>query len=287
MQSVKDNLLAAFRYLLKPLVRMAVKNGVSFPDFSEALKKAFVDVAARQLAGSKRDVTEEGISVITSIETKDVRAVLQAGANAAYGREAQEAAPLAVVLSAWHTDPDYTGPYGVLRDLEFVALTPPTNRSSLTLTDLVRTYCPGVSAQSILDELMRLGAVQEVGNGFYRAVRRSYVADSLSRENIIYMARVVHNICETLEKNVRPTSAGGRGLIERTISTQHGISRKDHVEFERFIKEKGQSFSDDVDNWLTARDAEGISDGMRVGVGLYQYIVNEDDESALTKDFPQ
>lgn len=287
MQSVKDNLLAAFGYLLKPLVRMAVKNGVLFPDFSEALKKAYVDVAAKQLTASKRDVTEEGIALITNIEIGDVRDVLQVGANAAYGREAQEAAPLAVVLSAWHTDPDYTGPYGVLRDLEFASATAPTSRSSLTLTDLVRSYCPGVSAQSILDELIRLGAVEEVGNGFYRAIRRSYVADSLSKENIIYVARVVHNICETLEINLRPTSAGGRGLIERTISTQYGISKKDHVAFDRFIREKGQAFSDDIDNWLTARDVEGINDGMQVGVGFYHYIVNEDDESALTKDFPQ
>src|ERR1700682_4576844 len=46
-QPVKDNLLAAFRYLLKPLVRLAVKNAVAFPEFGEALKQAYVDVAAK------------------------------------------------------------------------------------------------------------------------------------------------------------------------------------------------------------------------------------------------
>ncbi len=47
-QSVKENLLAAFRYLLKPLVRLAVKNAVAFPEFSEVLKQAYIDVAERQ-----------------------------------------------------------------------------------------------------------------------------------------------------------------------------------------------------------------------------------------------
>ena len=35
-QSVKENLLAAFRYLLKPLVRMAVKNAVAFPSSAKS-----------------------------------------------------------------------------------------------------------------------------------------------------------------------------------------------------------------------------------------------------------
>ena len=59
-QSVKENLLAAFGYLLKPLVRLAVKNGVSFPEFCEALKQAYVDVAAKQMTTSGKDPTEGG-----------------------------------------------------------------------------------------------------------------------------------------------------------------------------------------------------------------------------------
>src|ERR1700753_2347305 len=75
-QSVKDNLLAAFRYLLKPLVRLAVKNAVAFPEFSEVLKQAFVDVARKQFEASGKDPTVEGISLIANIETREVRDIL-------------------------------------------------------------------------------------------------------------------------------------------------------------------------------------------------------------------
>ena len=78
MQSVKENLLAAFRYLLKPLVRMAIKNSVTFPDFSEALKKAYVDVATRQMLAASMDVTEEGISLITNVDATHARDILRA-----------------------------------------------------------------------------------------------------------------------------------------------------------------------------------------------------------------
>src|SRR3974390_267666 len=118
-QSVKENLLAAFRYLLKPLVRLAVKNAVAFPEFGEVLKQAYVDVARKQLEGSGKEPTVEGISLIANINTTEVRGLLGSSAGNKFGVAAQESNPLPTALAAWHTDVNYTGPYGVLRDLEF------------------------------------------------------------------------------------------------------------------------------------------------------------------------
>jgi len=286
MQSVKENLLAAFRYLLKPLVRLAVKNSVTYPDFSEALKKAYVDVATRQMVASKMDATEEGISLIANIQISEVREILQAGNDAKYGKAVQEFSPLPTILAAWHTDQRYTGPYGVLLDLEFSRTPAAAERATATFTDLAQTYCPGFTPRVLMDELIRIGAVQDVGNGFYRAIRRSYIPEPLSAPSIFYMARVVHNLCETLEGNLRSASSGSKGLIERSIFTVHGIPKQDHPAFHKFIHARGQVFADDIDNWLSVRDVEGIQDPMQVGVGFYHYIVNEEDEGALSKDLP-
>jgi hypothetical protein len=282
MQSVKDNLLTALRYLLKPLVRLAIKNGVLFPDFNAALRRAYVDVAAKQMAVSKMQGTDEGIALIANIEIQEVRDILRGGG----GKDVpsvHQASPMIIILGAWHSDPKYAGPYGVLRDMPFSR--GPADRFD-TFTDLVETHCPGINPQVALDELVRVGAVQDVGNGFYRPTRRSYVPDPLSAASISYFARVIHNLCETLEVNLRPESASGKGLVERTIFTQYGIAKKDQPAFDKFIRERGQAFADDVDNWLTPRDQEGIADSLQVGAGFYHYIVNEDDESALSKDVP-
>jgi Family of unknown function (DUF6502) len=284
-QSVKSHLLAAFRYLLRPLVRLAVKNAVAFPEFSEVLKQAYVDVAAKQIAASGKDPTEEGISLIANITTADVHHVLQFAGNANLGIAAQEENPLPTILNAWHTNPKYTGPYGVVRDIPFSRAEGGTT-DIYTFTQLAADYCPGVSPQELLDELIRTGCVQDVGNGFYRAVKRSYVPDPLSARSILLFARVVHNLCEAAEVNLRAESVGGKGLIERTIYTVHGIPREDLPAFDKFIRERGQVFADDIDNWLSDLDKEGIKDGVRTGVGFYHYIVNEDDERALSKELP-
>jgi hypothetical protein len=282
-QSVKENLLAAFRYLLKPLVRLAVKNAVAFPEFSEILKQAYVDVAARQLTASGKEPTFEGISLITNIETKEVLDIASLDAGAKFGQAAQEAHPLPTALAAWHTDVKYTGPYGVVRDL---SLSRNGESGAHSFTELAASYCPGVSAKALLDELIRTGCVQDVGNGFYRAIKRSYIPDPLSAQNILLFARVVHNICETLEVNLRAESKGGKGLIERTVYTVHGITKQDLKEFDKYIRVRGQMFADDIDNWLAPYDQEGIEDPIQMGVGFYHYIVNKEDEVALSKELP-
>ena len=282
MQSVKENLLATFRYLLKPLVRLALKNGVSYGDFAEALKKAYVDVAVVQITTSKMVATEEGISLITGLTANEARDAQLAGDNANYRREVQQLSPIPAILTGWYTDPNSTGPYGVLLDLEFSR----SKESPYSFTDLASAYCPGVSPRALMDELLRTEAVQEVGTGVYRAIKRSFVPEPLSAASILLVARAVHNLCETLEMNLRMSSAGGKGLIERSIFTSHGISKKNHTEFDKFIRERGQIFADDIDNWLSDRDVEGAMDAMQVGVGFYHYIVNEDDEQGLSKELP-
>jgi hypothetical protein len=283
-QSVKENLLAAFRYLLKPLVRLAVKSAVAFPEFSEVLKQAYVDVAVKQFQASGKDPTVEGISLIANIESSQVRDILGMDDGVKFSSVAQQSNPLPTALAAWHTDVNYTGPYGVLRDLEFARTG--SEKTGASFSELVATYCPGVSPRALLDELMRTGCVRDVGNGFYRAVKRLYVPDPLSVQSILGFARVVHNVGETLEVNFRAESMGGNGLVERTVYTVHGITKRDLKDFDKFVRARGQIFADDIDNWLSDRDKEGCEDSIKTGVGFYHYIVNQEDERALAQELP-
>jgi Family of unknown function (DUF6502) len=287
-ESVKENLVAAFRYLLKPLVRLAIRNSVSFLDFSEALKKAYVDVSVRQMRAAGIDVTEEGISLISSVPQEEVQVLLSAGADAKFAEATHEISPIAIVLNAWHIDPRFTGPYGVLRDLHFSDVLSDTTKPIATFTNLVNTFCPGSTPQAILDELIRIGAVQSLGNDYYRAVRRSYVAEPLSPGNIRYIARVVHDLCETLDYNLfEEKKEKGTGRIQRTILPAYAIPMSEASAFDKYIRDRGQIFADDVDNWLTARDFKDLDDPVVLGAGFYHFVVNEEDEAEFAKAMPE
>ncbi len=285
-QSVKQNLLAAFRYLLKPLVRLALKNGVGYPEFSEALKQAYVIVANRELRAAGGAPSDERIAVNTSVEKSEVTDILRAARDAHFRDDVQSPNPLPTLLAAWHTDQNCTGPYGVLRDLPFSSAEGSGDSASYSFKRLVADYCPGVSAEALRDELIATGCLADVGNGYLRALKRSYIPDPLSPSSILLVARVVHNLCETLEVNLRAKNPGDRRLVERTIYTVHGVAPQDLGLFDRFIRERGQIFADDVDNWLSERDFAGIPNAIRMGVGFYHYIVNDEDDLALSKELP-
>jgi hypothetical protein len=281
--SVKSSLLVAFRYLLKPLVRMALKNGVLFPEFSMALKQAYIDVATRQSKTAGIAVTGEGMFVTTGIPATEVESIVRAAIAPSFVVDTEY--PPSSILNAWHTDPRFTGPYGVLRDLEFVptaslSASKPGNES---FADLARAYFPEISPKVLLDELLRLGCVKDVGNGFYRADRRSYVPDPLSEDSIRLVAQVVHNLCETLEFNLRPESRG-KGLVQRVVWGDVGLTGDALDRFGIYVRERGQVFANEIDDWITTGQEKPENQGrFKTGIGYYHYVVNDDDESEFAK----
>jgi Family of unknown function (DUF6502) len=281
-QSVKHNLLAAFRHLLRPLVRIAIRNGVEFSDFAGVLQDAYVSVATSELRASGRDISADAVSVMTGIESADVQEVLRSPDVLKLGDAEQRINAAARVLVGWHTDRDYIGPYGLVRDLAFSQADVQSKKDVSGFVELAKQYCPAVPPKVLLDELIRTGCVQDLGNGFYRALTRSYVPEQLSAESIRRFAQVVHNVTETLEVNLR-RSVRGTGRVERTIFADYGLPREDLAAFDKFVRERGQLFADDIDNWLSDRSQEGRQDTIQTGIGFYHYVVNNEDERDFGK----
>jgi Family of unknown function (DUF6502) len=281
-QSVKHNLLAAFRYLLRPLVRIAIRNGVAYPEFSGMLQDAYVNVAAAQLRASVREPTADAISVMTEVDSEFVRELLGSPDDAKLGEAEQKINAAARVLVGWHTDRDYIGPYGLVRDLPFTGTEVQGRREVKGFTELARQYCPGFPPKVLLDELIRTSCVQDLGNGFFRALTRSYVPEQLSAESIRRFAHVVHNVTETLELNLRSSTQGPR-RIERTIFADYGLPRSELDAFDKYVRDRGQIFADDIDNWLSTRSEKGKQGAVQTGIGFYHYVVNEEDERDFGK----
>lgn len=281
-QSVKHNLLAAFRYLLRPLVRIAIRNGVAYPDFSGMVQDAYVNVAAAQLKATGREITPDAISVMTEVGLEDVRELLLSPDDAKLSEAEQKINAAARILVGWHTDREYIGPYGLVRDLPFAKSDAPGKREFRGFVELAQRYCAGYPPRVLLDELIRTSCVQDLGNGFYRALTRSYVPEQLSAESIRRFAQVVHNVIETLEVNLRRSESGAR-RVERTVFADYGLPREALGAFDKYIRDRGQIFADDIDNWLSARSVEGEPNTVQTGIGFYHYVVNEEDERDFGK----
>ena len=120
IDSPKLGLLAAYRKLLHPLVRILVRNDVNFYDFVEMLKSVFVEVATKEeFRLPNRAMSDSRIAILTGLNRKEVARQRDALYRGEPLKLSGTLSRLTRVLVGWHSDADFTGPYGMPREIPF------------------------------------------------------------------------------------------------------------------------------------------------------------------------
>ena len=276
VESVKENLLAAIRYVLRPLCRIAIRNGIAFDDLSVALQNALASAARAELtAAGKKEHSDDEVGLMTGMTAQQVRGLHGADFVSAGALNYSWAAT--EVLAGWHTDLFYLGPYGLLLDIPFSASPLDPTSESRNFEALVHKYAGAdVSAEIVLDALVTSGNVQKLGSGILRCVARTYIAEQLSPENIQAFAEGVYNVIGTMAVNLKRT-VRGTGLMQRSVFADYGLTEEDLAKFNIFIRKVGEKFTDEVDTWLATHSNKDRRGPIKTGVGLYHYVENDED----------
>jgi hypothetical protein len=276
VESVKENLLAAIRHVLRPLCRIAIRNGIAFDDLSVAMQNALASAARAELTAiGKKEHTDEEVGLMTGMTAQQVRGIH--GAEVVSAGALNYSLAASEVLAGWHADLFFLGPYGLLLDIPFSASPLDHTSDTRNFEALVSKYAgANVSAEIVLDALVTSGSVQKLGNGILRCVARTYIAERLSPENIQAFAEAVHNVIGTMAVNLKRT-VRGTGLMQRTVFADYGLSEEDLGKFNIFIRKAGEKFTDEVDTWLATHSNKDRSGPIKTGVGLYHYVENDED----------
>lgn len=279
--NVKQALLAAYRHLLTPLVRILLRNGISYLEFAEVARQVFVDVAGRDFTLPRRKISLSRIAIMTGLSRKEVARLAREGNQASRINRDNELSRVGRVLQGWYTDSEFTGPYGVPLDLKFDDV---PRRASFS--ELVRRYSGDMPPRAMLDELLRVGAVRiEQDTGMVRVLTRSYIPEKLAAESIRYFAEATHGFIDTLDLNLRKTGPG-KGRFERRVLADDGLRESDLTDFDSFIRERGQQFLVEIDDWISARPKPQQGEPMiDTAVGIYHYIANKRDEEIFNELF--
>ena len=104
-------LSAAVLRILRPLVRILLRHGISYGTFADLAKWVYVDVAEREFPLEGRKQSTSRVSILTGLSRKEVSRVGQlprpddAGCDERYNRAAR-------VIGAWLREPDFAAPDG-------------------------------------------------------------------------------------------------------------------------------------------------------------------------------
>jgi len=275
--SVKEGLLAAFRVVVRPLVRILLRHGISFAEFADVLKAVYVEVAVSDFKVERKRGTKSRIAVMTGLTRKEVSRIIEIAGTETEGIRSN-LNRMARVLAGWHTDPDFIGPYGMPLEIRYEE----EGLSAVTFSTLVKRYSGDMSTRSMLDELMRVGVVIETEPGWLKVLRRDYEPQSLAQDSFERVGEVVKNFIDTVDFNLQKEETG-RSRFERIVYSPEGIRSEDMELFDKFVNERCQALLEEIDNWIAQLDLpKGDKESVtHTGVGIYHYIERPDEKRSF------
>ena len=146
--------------VMRPLARLLLQHGVTYPALSTALKRVFLEAARAELAGRAMPATDSAVTLLSGVHRRDVR-TLSRGATTLREGPAAEAAPVGLVgqvVARWLSDTTFTDIDGAPKRL-------PRSGPPPTFDGLVASVSRDVRPRALLDEMLRLGVLSEHDDG--------------------------------------------------------------------------------------------------------------------------
>jgi len=249
---------------MKPIVRLLLKNGIGYREFAEICKSAFVEVASDDYGLRGRQTNMSRIAVMTGLSRKEVRKIRDAGANNKFSSIIRTRRP-ELVLSIWHTDPQYVDKRHKPKRIRFDGVGP-------TFCDLVARVGGDIPPRAMLIELLRAGSVVEEGEKL-RVVSRSYIPEPDDPQAILVAGGAIRDLVSTIQHNLGCENPEER-LFERRVYSAR-VPKTHRYRFKKLARERGQLLLEDLNSWLSERELEKMESGAdgeevsRIGVGIY------------------
>jgi hypothetical protein len=247
-----------------------LREGLTYSQFATIAKMAFVESASKDFVGNRTKASLSSVCALTGMSRDEVSAVLTDQERFDALDVSNVSNPFGRVLHGWHNDREYVGPYGFPVELPFVG-------NPMSFTILAARHAPGVPPQIILQELIRVRAVTEVGDNVWKPLKQEYIEPSLSPENLGRMASLVESLLSTLENNTRKVR-DGTDLFERTMIVDAPLASYQLLELQSYLKTYGAQFLHRVDAFAAVELNEkmplkpGDVADIRAGLQCFLYV---------------
>lgn len=258
-------LIAALIRIMQPLVRILLRNGMSYVTFANIAKWVYVDTAAREfgIRGKKQSISR--ISVLTGLSRKEVKRVKET-THPSDREFAEQYNRAARVIAAWRREAQYLDQDGNPMDL-------PLTGEGPSFADLVKKFSGDLPFRAVLDELIGVGNVIKTDENTVKLISRSYIPGHDDDVNLHILGTDVGYLASTISHNLQ--SAESERFFQRKVSYDN-LPREALPVFKKIAAESAQNLLEYLDKWLAEndRDTNPEVDGtgrFRSGLGIYYF----------------
>jgi hypothetical protein len=239
---------------------------MSHAEFSELARKCFVDVAFEDFRIEGKKQTTSRVAVLTGLSRKEVvrLQVTPAEDVAAATKNTQNRAIR--VITGWTTDPEFCDRKGNPRPL-------PMYGEESSFAALIKRYSGDITAGAVLDELVRVGAVEHKDERRIFLRTGGYVPVKSDADRIGVMATCAADLLCTAEHNL--TAPASIAKFQREV-VYHDVSADVAQDFQQYSSQRANEFMVELNRWLSDRkkrasQAKAFEPTVRLGFGLYYF----------------
>ncbi len=273
--NIKEHVIRGCRYLLLPVVRFLLRHGVTWNEFCDLSKDAYVLVARSDYGIQGRPTNNARVAMLTGLSRREVARVRDRLLDGDIGPAEQRGNQISQLLSGWHIDAEFTDSEGHPKDL-------PATGPTGSFPALLKRYAGDLPHGAIRKEMQHRELIEELNDGNFRVLKRDYYYSELDPEAINRMGIALHDHAATLEHNLNENRLTTPRF--EAIADNARIRPATYKVFKNLVEERGLSFLEAMDAWLSQNEVDTSTDNdartVRLGVGVY--LIHNESEQGLT-----
>jgi hypothetical protein len=258
--------------ILKPLIRILLRNGVAYGTFADIARKIYVDSGFDEARRSGQKETVSNVSIITGINRKEVKRLREALAVDT-DNSLRKFNRIVRVLAGWQHDEEFLDEDHEVMDLQLEGDTG-------SFTALVRKYSGDMPVVAMLNALMDSGNIKIIDNGNIQLINPNYLPKSDSDEKLNILGIDTAEFIETIDHNITIEHAEDAWFQRKASNTQVRVASLPKLK--QRINKKAQQLLEDIDADFSENETDGDEPTCSVSIGIYfsqQPFVNKDGEN--------
>ena len=260
--------VAAIRYLLRPLVRLLLSHGISFPNFCDLVKSTYVKVAESEFRLDAKAQTDSRISLLTGIHRREINRLRNEPATEI--DLSRHASMSALLLAIWSGHREYLDEQGLPIPLPRLA----SKGEKRSFEALVQSVSKDFRARVVLDEWLRQGIVTVDSDDRVHLSADAFVQPQDMEEKIYYFGQNIH---DHLAATVHNLAGASPPFLERCVfyDKLSGDSTQELAAYSRTVGMRSLHAVNKRAAELQQRDREKPDAVYRANFGVYHYSAAE------------
>jgi hypothetical protein len=244
----RAELFRAAQAILRPLVRLLIAHGITFPAFSRLVREVYIEIGTRYFALPFKKQTDSRVALVTGVTRKEIGQIRR-GQVLPLGEVAHFDYGVATrVIGRWVTERPYRDANGEPRRLPYEA--PPNQASFVSLVDEVGGDIP---PRAVLDELIRVGAVALSPSGDVRLVEQAYIPARGTEEKLAILGGDAGELIGAIAHNIEQPQDDP--FLQRKVYYDN-IGADALAELRQRVRQAGGTFIQDVNQILAGYDRD-------------------------------